>query len=58
MARNTWLRCIYGTFCRDFIKNTVIFGVYIQFWPILAKWHEPRCIGSSGIQVKHGEKEK
>ena len=30
-----YVRCIYGNFGRDFIKYTVIHGVYIQFWPIL-----------------------
>jgi hypothetical protein len=27
--------CIYGFFCSDLIKYTVIYGVYIRFWPTL-----------------------
>jgi hypothetical protein len=26
---------IYGAICRDFIKYTVIYGVYKRFWPTL-----------------------
>jgi hypothetical protein len=30
-----YIRCIYGIFGWDIIKYTVIYGVYIQFWPTL-----------------------
>ena len=29
------IQWIYGNFCRDFIKYTGIYGVYIRFWPTL-----------------------
>ena len=35
LARTTYIRCIYGNFSRDFVKYTVIYGVYIRFWPTL-----------------------
>ena len=28
---NIW--CIYGIFCREITKYTVIYGLYIRFWP-------------------------
>ena len=31
-----YIRCIYGIFGREIIKYTVIYGVYIRFWPTLA----------------------
>jgi hypothetical protein len=39
LARTIYLRCIYGIFCRDVIKYTVIYGVYILFWPTLVMYH-------------------
>ena len=30
------IRCIYGMFCREITNYTVIYGVYIRFWPTLA----------------------
>jgi len=35
LARTIYIRCIYGTFGREITKYTVIYGVYIQFWPTL-----------------------
>ena len=35
LARTIHIRCTYGISCRDFIKYTVIYGVYIRFWPTL-----------------------
>ena len=35
LARTIYIRCIYGIFCREFTKYTVIYGVYIRFWPTL-----------------------
>jgi len=29
------IRCIHGIFGRKIMKCTVIYGVYIQFWPTL-----------------------
>ena len=31
----THIRCMYGIFCRNVTKYTVIYGVYIRFWPTL-----------------------
>jgi len=30
-----YIRCIYGVFGREITIHTVIYGVYIQFWPTL-----------------------
>jgi hypothetical protein len=35
LARTIHLRCIYGNFGRLFIIYTVMYNVYIQFWPTL-----------------------
>ena len=35
LARTIYIRCIYGIFSRRFFKYTVIYGVYIRFWPTL-----------------------
>ena len=35
LARTIYIRCIYGTFGREITKYTVIYGVYIRFWPTL-----------------------
>jgi len=35
LARTIYIRCIYGIFGREIIKYTVIYGVYIRFWPTL-----------------------
>ena len=35
LARTIHIRCIYGIFGREIIKYTVIYGVYIRFWPTL-----------------------
>jgi len=31
-----YIRCIYGSFGREITKHTVIYGVYIRFWPTLS----------------------
>jgi hypothetical protein len=31
-----YIRCKYGIFGREITKYTVIYGVYVQFWPTLA----------------------
>jgi len=33
-----YIRCIYGIFGREITKYTVIYGVYIRFWPTLGMW--------------------
>ena len=33
LARTIYIRYIYGIFGREIIKYTVIYGVYIRFWP-------------------------
>jgi hypothetical protein len=35
LARTIYIRCIYGIFGREVTKYTVIYGVYIRFWPTL-----------------------
>ena len=35
LARTIYIRCIYGIFGRGITKYTVIYGVYIRFWPTL-----------------------
>ena len=35
MARTIYIRCTYGIFGREITIHTVIYGVYIQFWPTL-----------------------
>ena len=39
LARTIFIRCIYGNFGREITKYTVIYGVYIRFWPTLAIHH-------------------
>jgi hypothetical protein len=38
LARTMYIRCIYGIFGREITKDTVIYGVYIRFWPTLSIW--------------------
>jgi len=35
LARTIYIRCIYSFFGREITKYTVIYGVYIRFWPTL-----------------------
>jgi len=35
LARTIYIRCIYGIFGREITKYTVIYGVYVRFWPTL-----------------------
>jgi len=35
LARTIYKRCIYGIFSRELTKYTVIYGVFIRFWPTL-----------------------
>ena len=42
MASTLHIRCIYGIFGRKITKYTVIYGVYIRFWPTLGTGHVPR----------------
>ena len=35
LVRTIYIRCIYGIFGREITKYTVIYGVYIRFWPTL-----------------------
>ena len=34
-ARTIYIRCIYGVFGREINKYTIVYGVYIRFWPTL-----------------------
>jgi hypothetical protein len=33
LAKTICIRCVYGIFGREITKYTVIYGVYILFWP-------------------------
>jgi len=33
LAKTIYIRCIYGILGRETTKYTVIYGVYIRFWP-------------------------
>ena len=33
LARTIYIRCVYGIFGREITIHTVIYGVYIRFWP-------------------------
>ena len=35
LARTIYKRFVYGIFGREITKYTVIYGVYIRFWPAL-----------------------
>jgi len=35
LARTIHIWCVYGIFGREITIYTVIYGVYIQFWPFL-----------------------
>jgi hypothetical protein len=35
LARTIYIRCLNGIFGREIINYTVMYGVYIQFWPPL-----------------------
>jgi len=35
LARTVYIRCIYGIFGREITEYTVLYGVYIRFWPTL-----------------------
>jgi hypothetical protein len=36
LARTLYIRCTYGIFGRETTKHTVMYGVYIWFWPTLS----------------------
>ena len=40
LAKNICIRCVYGIFGRKITIYTVIYGVYIRFWPTLPMTHE------------------
>ena len=40
LERTTYIRCIYVIFGRQITKYTVIYGVFIRFWPTLHIWHQ------------------
>jgi hypothetical protein len=33
LARTIYIRCIYGNFGREITEYTVMYGVYVRFWP-------------------------
>jgi len=35
LDRTIYIRCVYGNFGREITIYTVIYGVYIRFWPTL-----------------------
>ena len=48
LARTIYIRCMYGVFGREINKYTVIYGVYIRFWPTLVTCYR-RGEGSIGM---------
>jgi hypothetical protein len=46
LARNIYIRFIFGDFGREITKYTVIYGVHIRFWPTLD-------IGNHGAAKSH-----
>jgi len=44
LARTIYNRCIYGIFGRKITKITVIYDVYIRFWPTLHFFHFFSCL--------------
>jgi hypothetical protein len=51
LARNIYIRCIYGIFGRVITKYTVIYGVCKQFWPTLNTLDVKFRIGRNVINV-------
>jgi hypothetical protein len=33
--KHKYVRCIYGSLCKDYFKCTAMCGVHIRFWPTL-----------------------
>jgi len=52
LAKTIYIRCIYGIFGREITKYTVIYGVYIRFWPTLVPTHVE--FGSNWLSPKNG----
>jgi hypothetical protein len=44
LARTIYMRCIYCIFGRDITKYMVMYGVCIQFWPILYNGAWCECV--------------
>ena len=42
LARTIYIRCVYGSFGGEFTIYTVMYVVYIRFWPTLCMWLTPR----------------
>jgi hypothetical protein len=53
LARAIYIRCVYGIFGRKITKYTVIYGVYIQFWPTLHTRHK-RVMGGPSLRLSVG----
>jgi hypothetical protein len=43
LARTMYIRCICGIFGREITEYTVIYGVYIRFWPTLYMCCVAKC---------------
>jgi len=50
LARTIYIRCIYGIFGRKITKYTVIYGIYIRFWPTLKTRAK---VGQPGQPLRH-----
>jgi hypothetical protein len=48
LARTICIWCTYGIFGREITKFTVIYGVYIQFWPTLGTCLRTSSMSTSG----------
>jgi hypothetical protein len=52
LARTIYIRCVYGIFGREITIYTVIYGVYIRFWPTLHIYAvNKRCFWQGNHQV-------
>ena len=47
LAKTIYIRCIHGIFGREITRYTVIYGVYIRFWPTLHMYHSARSVQST-----------
>ena len=55
LARTIYIRCIYVVLAREITKYTVIYGVYIRFWPTL-RMHNMCCLGTChGFLFMYGD---
>jgi hypothetical protein len=47
-----YIRCLYGIFGREITKYTVIYGVYVRFWPALQMHTVFRKSNSTSLELQ------